>query len=152
MFASSRSVSPLFFQVLGSSLQSLLWIFSGRLPISISLSCSGVLSYFFIQNMFLCHLTLSNFLCGHCFSGCRFVVSLASGVCTLVDEIVPGASAGFLLGGTGAYPLVCGNGSHPSDRQGHIKGVFRGSCTLKMTLCSICVNEWGCVPTLFMVV
>ena len=105
MFASSRSVSPFFFQALGSSL---LWIFSGRLPISTSLSCSGVLSYFFIRNMFLCHLTLSNFLCGHCFSGCRSAISFASGVCPLVDEVVPGACAGFLLGGTDACPLCMG--------------------------------------------
>ena len=67
--------------------------------------------------MLLCHLTLSNFLHGHCFSGYRFVVSLASGICPLVDEVVPGGCTGFLLGGTGACPLVCGNGSHPSDRQ-----------------------------------
>ena len=82
--------------------------FSSRLPISTSLSCSGVLSYFFIRNMFLCHLTLSNFLCGHCFSGCRSVISFAFGVCPLVDEVVPGACAGFLLGGTDACPLCMG--------------------------------------------
>ena len=55
-----------------------------------------------------CHLTLSNFLCGHCFSGCRSVISFASGVCPLVDEVVPGACAGFLLGGTDACPLCMG--------------------------------------------
>ena len=38
--------------------------FSGRLPISTSLSCSSrVLSHSFIWNIFLCHLILSNFLC-----------------------------------------------------------------------------------------
>ena len=41
-----------------------LWTFSGRLPISTSLSCSsGVFLYFFIWNIFFCCITLCNFLC-----------------------------------------------------------------------------------------
>ena len=39
-----------------------------------------------------------------------------------MGEIDPGASVGFLVGGTGAYPLVCGAGSCPSVGQGHVKG------------------------------
>ena len=39
-------------------------------------------------------------------AGCRIVAPLASGVFALVGEFSPWACAGFLVGGTGAYPLV----------------------------------------------
>ena len=55
--------TPFFSQDLGLSLLSLLWIFSGQLPISALLSCSsGVLFYPFIWNIFLCCFILSNLL------------------------------------------------------------------------------------------
>ena len=51
--------------------------------------------------------------CGLLFAGCRVVVPLASGFCPLVGEVCPGAYAGFLVGGTGAYPPVGGTGAYP---------------------------------------
>ena len=98
--------------------------FSGRLPISTSLSCpSGALPYSFIWNIFLCHVILFNFLClrfpFHRLQDCS---SPCSGVCLLVGEVGSGASAVFLVGGTGSCPLVGGAGSCPSAGQGHVKG------------------------------
>ena len=72
--------------------------------------------------MFLCHLILSICVCVLCSPDCRIVVCLASGVCPLVVEVDPGTCAGFLLEGTGAFPVVGGAGSCPSDGQGHVKG------------------------------
>ena len=50
------------------------------------------------------------------------MVHHTAGVCSLVGEVGPGACAGFLVGWTGACPLVGGAGSCPSGEQGHVKG------------------------------
>ena len=90
--------------------------FLGALPISTSFTCSsGVLSCFFIWNTFLCLLILSNFL--HLWAMfCRLQCSSSSCFWCLppVDETSLEACAGFLVGETGACPLVYGTGSCPS--------------------------------------
>ena len=92
-------------------------------------------------------------------TSCRIAVLLASGVCSLVGEVVPRTCVGFLVTGTGACPLVGGAGSCPSGGQGSVKG-----CVLRwlwaqdyirqlvcqwMGLCSHCVVclVWG-IPAL----
>ena len=60
------------------------------------------------------HLTF--YVCGLTI-GCRFLVPLVSFACPLVDK----ACTGFLVGGTGLFPLVGGVRSCFSDGQGHIK-------------------------------
>ena len=49
-------------------------------------------------------------------TGCRVIVPLASGVCPLEGETILEACADFLLGGTGACPLV-----GTADGQDHVK-------------------------------
>ena len=58
-----------------------------------------------------------------------------------------GACVGFLVRGTGTCLLEDGAGSYPSGMQGHVSGVFRGSCGLKKTLGSLFADGCGCVPT-----
>ena len=69
-------------------------------------------------------------------SGYRFVVPLASAVCPLVGQVVPGVCAGFLVGGTGAYSWWVELGLVPLVGRATSRGVFRGSCGL-MTLDSL---------------
>ena len=49
-------------------------------------------------------------------------IFLASGVCPLVGEAGLEVPAGFLVGGTGACPLLGGVGSWSSGGQCHVKG------------------------------
>ena len=51
---------------------------------------------------------------------------------------------GFLLGGTGACPLVCGNGSHPSDRQAMSRVCFEAAAHSRW-LYAACVLISGAV-------
>ena len=76
----------------------------------------------FLWDKFLCHLILSNFLCLWSL-GCRIIILINSGVCSLVGEIVPGACAGFLVGKTGVFSLVGGARSYPSVEQGLSRAV-----------------------------
>ena len=50
------------------------------------------------------------------------MVALASSVCPLVVEVGPGVCADFLVGETGACPLVGGAGSYPSGGQSRVMG------------------------------
>ena len=73
----------------------------------------------FLWDKFLCHLILSDFLCLWSLSlGCRIIILIDSGVCSLVGEIIPGAYAGFLVGKTGVFSLVGWARSYPSVEQG----------------------------------
>ena len=55
------------------------------------------------------------------------------------------------MGGTGTCPLVDGAGSLPLMARAMSRGVFRGSCGLRMTLGTLSADGWGCVPTLLVV-
>jgi len=57
----------------------------------------------------------------HDLMGCRFVAPLFSGIYPLVDELGPGACMGFLVGATGACPLVGRAGFYCPSVQGHVK-------------------------------
>ena len=61
-------------------------------------------------------------VCGLFSAGCSIVVPLDSGVYPLVGEVGSGTCAGFLMGGTGACPLVVGAGSCPSSGQDYVQG------------------------------
>ena len=74
-------------------------------------------TYFFVISF-----CLTFYVCGPLSTGWRIVVPLASGSCTLVGEVAPGACVGFLVGGNGACPLVGGAGSCPSGGQSHVRG------------------------------
>ena len=50
------------------------------------------------------------------------IIRSSSGVFTLAGEADLEACAGFLVGGTGACPLMCGAGSCPSGGQSYVKG------------------------------
>ena len=67
-------------------------VFSYRLLISTSLSCSsGLLSFSFISLIFLCRfLFCTALLCGFLFAGYRDVASLACGVCPFMGEVDTG--------------------------------------------------------------
>ena len=54
-------------------------------------------------------------VCGLLSTGCRIAVPLVSGVGSLVGEVGPGACVGFLVGETGACPLVGRAGSCNMD-------------------------------------
>lgn len=56
--------------------------------------------------------------------GCRIIILIDSGVCSLVGEIVPGACTGFLVGKTGVFSLVGGARSYPSVEQGLSRAVL----------------------------
>ena len=80
-------------------------------------------------HIFSCHLILFNFLfSGLLYTDCNIIVSLASGVCPLMDEFVPEVCEGFLLGVTGSCPLVGGAESYPSVGRTMTKSVFVGGC------------------------
>ena len=68
-----------------------------------------------------------------------------------MGKVGPGGCAGFLLGGTGACPLVDGAGSCASGGQGHVRVVFWGVCGLSMTLGCLSADGWGCIPVLLVV-
>ena len=68
---------------------------------------------------------------------CSVIVPLASGVCPLMGETGPLTSSGFLVGGNGACPLVCGAESFSSDGLGFISSVCSGVCELSTTLGSL---------------
>ena len=70
-------------------------------------------------------------ICGFLSTSCR-IFFLASGVCLLVDEICPGACAGFLARETHAFPLVSVAGFYPSHGQGCVK-----ECVLKWMCCPV---------------
>ena len=96
--------------------------FSGTLPISSSFGLVG----FYLATLSSTYFSVISFCLTYCVccllsAGCRVVVPLASDVCPLVGEVCPGACARFLLGGTGACPLVGRAGSCPSGGQGHVK-------------------------------
>ena len=57
-------------------------------------------------------------------AGCRIIVPLASGVCSLLGKVYPGACVGFLMGGTGACPLVVELGLVPLVGRAVSRGVF----------------------------
>lgn len=96
-------------------------------------------------------LCLTFCVCGVCFSGCRIVVPLHSGVLPLMDKATLGACAGFLVEGTTACSLVSRAGSCLSGGQNMSRGVFIGSCWLRMALDRLSANRWGCLPTLLVV-
>ena len=104
--------------------------FSGRFPISTSLSSSEILSCSFGGIYFSAvSFCLTFYVCCLRFWGCRFVVLLASGAC----------------------PLVGGTGSCPSGWQPISRAVFRGGSALSTTLGSLSAGGWSCVPTLLVV-
>ena len=121
---SSQSVPPFFFWDLGSFLLLLLWILFQvnclsplHLVVILGLylvSSSRIYSSAFSFCLIFC-------VCGLHSSGCRIVVLLTSGVCSLVDEVGPGACAGFQVRGTGACPLVGRGGSCPFGGQDCVK-------------------------------
>lgn len=94
--------------------------FSGRVLIFFSLvwSCGVYLAplsaiYFSVISFFF------NLMCFWSpFYSLKFVVHLASFVCSLVNGFCPRAFVGFLVGRTGAYTLTNGAESFPSDREG----------------------------------
>lgn len=79
------------------------------------------------------------------------IVSLASGFCTLMGEVGSWACVGFLVGETGACPWVGGVLYCPSGRHGHVRGVFRGTFGLRLTLGILFADGWVCIPTLLVV-
>ena len=102
--------------------------FLGRFPISTSLSYSRILSCSFFRNMPCAVLfCLTSCGCNFLSSRCSVVVILVSAVCSLVDEAVLGACAGFLVSRTGSCPLVSGAGSYPSGGQGCSQKDFKHS-------------------------
>ena len=60
---------------------------------------------------------MSFYACHLLSAGCRDLVPLVSGVFPLVGKVGPGICEGFLVGGTGTFPLVGGAGSCPSGGQ-----------------------------------
>lgn len=76
---------------------------------------------------------------------------LPSGVCPPMGEANLGACAGFLVGGTGACPLVARAGFVPLVIRAIPRGVLRGSSTFRKTLGSLWTAGWGCVPILLVV-
>ena len=58
---------------------------------------------------------------------------------------------GFLVEGTGTCVVVDEAGSHLSDGQDHVCGVFWGVCDLIMILGSLSTTGWSCVPVLLVV-
>lgn len=116
---------------------------SGRLPVSISLSSSGVLSRAFVRNIFLCGVLLH-------------VLCLWSLFCRTQD----GSSSG-----SGDYPGVDGRGLgllQTSWWAGLVSSLwwagpgrqiclFRESCGVRTTLGSLFADGWSCVPVLLVV-
>ena len=77
----------------------------------------------FIWNTFICLFILSNLLyLWFPFTAFRVITPLASGVCHLVGKVDLGACTNFLVGRTGACPLMGGAESCPSSGQGHLEG------------------------------
>lgn len=68
-------------------------------------------------------------------------------------NLVQGLAAGFLMGGTGACPLVAGADSYPSAGWALSLGEIRGSCVHGGEGCleSLFADGWGCVPIQFVV-
>ena len=64
---------------------------------------------------------LTFYICGPKSSGCSIIILLDSDVSLLVDKVGPGARIGFLVGGTGYFPLVGGVGFCPSGKQEDVK-------------------------------
>ena len=96
------------------------------MSISSSCICScGILpfsaTYFSVVSFFLSYCVYALLS-----AGCRVVVPLASVVCPLVNEVGPGACAGFLVGGTGACTLVGEVESFPSEGRGHVRWCVLG--------------------------
>ena len=81
-------------------------------------------------------------------TGCRIVAPLASGVCPLVSEVGPKSCAGFLV-----YGLVPAHWWGQLSLVGRtvLRGVSRDDYELRMTLGSLSVDEWGCVPVLWVI-
>jgi len=61
------------------------------------------------------------------------------------------ACGGFMVGGTGACPLVARAGFVPLVIRAIPRGVLRGSSTFRKTLGSLWTAGWGCVPILLVV-
>ena len=131
------------FQDFGSSVLSLLWIL-------FQVDCLSLLhlvifaGFYFAPSIAtyssIISFCLTVFVCGLLSAGCLTVVPLPSGVCPLVDEVVPVAPA------DGAWHLVDGAGSGPSS--GHD---LSGSCEFSMTLVSLSVDECACIPVMLVV-
>ena len=68
---------------------------------------------------------------------------MASGVYPMVGKVGPGFCEGFLMGGTGAFPLV-ELGLVPLVG----RAVDRDCCRLRMILGSLSADGWGWVPAL----
>ena len=131
---------------LGSSLLSLLWIIFHLVVLLGFYLFPSSEPYFSAISFYLTFC-----VCGLLSIGCRVTVPLASGVCFLVGEFGSGAYAGFLVGGTGACPLVVDLGLVSLVGRAMSMGVFRGVCELSITLGSLSPDGWGCVPTLLVV-
>ena len=117
--------------------------FSDRLPIS----------FLFIWNCRFLPWSFDYYIFLSCLSGLLFivfrvVVPLVSTVWYLMGEICPGASTGFLLGGTGACTLVNGTEIFISDGHACVRWCAVGVYELSMNLGSLLGDAWGCVPCL----
>lgn len=118
---SSQFVPPFFYW-------DLVWFFLSLLWILFLVYCLPPLS---LLCFFLVLLSGTNFsaiwfvwlsiVCGPQSSGCSIVILLGSGISLPVGKVGPGACVGFLVGGTGYFPLVGGVGFCPSDEQVDVK-------------------------------
>ena len=69
---------------------------------------------------------------------------------SMLGEVDLGACTSFLVGGSGACPVVGGDQSFPSGGQGCVKGAYRGSCVHRKTFSILSADE-GVVSTLLAV-
>ena len=91
-------------------------MFSCRLFISTSPSWfSGVLSHSFGAYFSFFSLHLAFCICGLLLAALRFVASFVSCVYPLMDEVDAEVCLGYLMGGTGACPLISRAESSPSS-------------------------------------
>ena len=68
-----------------------------------------------------------------------------------MGEVVSVGCVGFLVEGTGACVLVDEAASCLSGGQDHFRWCVLGVCELSITLGSLSVNGWGCVPVFLVV-
>ena len=137
------------FQDFGSSVLSLLWIL-------FQVDCLSLLhlvifaGFYFAPSIAtyssIISFCLTVFVCGLLSAGCLTVVPLASGVCPLVDEVVPVAPADFLVRRTVPDIWWMELGLVPP-----VAMTLSGSCEFSMTLVSLSVDECACIPVVLVV-